>query len=41
MNQSPWLGKAGGDGPAFAEPWQARAFAMVVSLHDRGLYTWA
>lgn len=27
--------------PAFAEPWEARAFAMVVSLHERGLYTWA
>lgn len=25
----------------FAEPWEARAFAIVVSLYDRGLYTWA
>ena len=40
MNQSPWLGIAG-DEPVFAEPWQARAFAMVVSLHERGLYSWA
>lgn len=32
---------SGGDAPVFAEPWEARAFAMVVSLHERGLYTWA
>jgi Nitrile hydratase beta subunit, N-terminal len=24
----------------FQEPWEARAFAIVVSLHERGLYTW-
>ena len=29
------------DGPVFAEPWEARAFAIAVSLHERGLYTWA
>lgn len=33
-----------GDGvqgePVFAEPWQAQAFAMVVQLHARGLFTW-
>lgn len=28
------------DGPVFAEPWQAQAFAMTVSLHARGLFTW-
>ena len=28
-------------GPVFAEPWQAQAFAMVVSLHDRGVFTWS
>ncbi len=28
------------DGPVFAEPWQARAFAMTVSLHQRGLFSW-
>jgi nitrile hydratase accessory protein len=27
-------------GPVFAEPWQAQAFAMAVSLHDEGLFTW-
>ena len=26
--------------PAFAEPWQARAFACAVELSRRGLYTW-
>ncbi len=26
--------------PVFAEPWQAQAFALVVSLHQRGLFTW-
>jgi nitrile hydratase accessory protein len=27
-------------GPVFAEPWQAHAFAMVLQLHQRGLFTW-
>ena len=26
--------------PHFAEPWQAHAFAIVVRLHERGLFTW-
>jgi nitrile hydratase accessory protein len=26
--------------PVFAEPWQAHAFALVVKLHERGLFTW-
>lgn len=26
--------------PAFAEPWQARAFACAVELSRRGLYSW-
>ena len=25
----------------FDEPWQARAFALVVSLHESGLFSWA
>jgi nitrile hydratase accessory protein len=29
------------DGPVFAEPWQAQAFAMAVLLHERGVFTWA
>lgn len=28
------------DGPIFAEPWQAQAFAMTLALHERGLFTW-
>jgi nitrile hydratase accessory protein len=30
----------GPDGPVFAAPWQAQAFAMVLSLHERGVFTW-
>lgn len=26
--------------PVFAEAWQAQAFAMVIGLHDRRLFTW-
>ena len=28
------------DGPVFREPWEARAFAMAVTLHARGLFSW-
>lgn len=31
---------AGVDEPVFAEPWQAEAFALVVALHDRGVFGW-
>ena len=27
-------------GPVFAEPWQARAFALTLELHERGCFTW-
>ena len=27
--------------PVFEEPWQAHAFAMTVSLHERGVFTWS
>jgi len=27
-------------GPVFAEPWQASAFALAVSLSDQGHFTW-
>ena len=33
-------GPTDGGGPAFREPWEAQAFALVVSLHRQGLYTW-
>ena len=28
------------DGPVFNEPWEARAFAMTLALHERGVFTW-
>ncbi|MGD9536433.1 MAG: nitrile hydratase accessory protein [Alphaproteobacteria bacterium] len=28
------------DGPLFAEPWQAQAFALTVKLHEAGHFTW-
>ena len=28
------------EGPVFREPWEAQAFAMVLALHARGLFTW-
>ncbi len=28
------------EGPVFAEPWQAQAFAMAVDLSRQGLFTW-
>lgn len=36
MNTAPTLA----DTPPFAEPWQAQAFAMVLQLHERGLFSW-
>ena len=27
-------------GPVFSEPWEAHAFAMALTLHERGLFTW-
>jgi nitrile hydratase accessory protein len=29
------------DGPVFSEPWEARAFALAVALHDGGLFAWS
>lgn len=34
----PWLGERAA--PVFREPWEAHAFAMVLTLHERGLFTW-
>jgi nitrile hydratase accessory protein len=28
------------EGPVFREPWEAQAFAMALTLFDRGLFTW-
>lgn len=29
------------DGPVFREPWEARAFALALALHERGLFAWS
>lgn len=29
------------DGPVFAEPWEAQAFALTVKLHEQGHFTWS
>lgn len=31
----------GADESVFSEPWQAQAFALTVSLHAGGLFTWS
>lgn len=28
------------EGPTFAAPWQAHAFALAVRLHEQGVFTW-
>jgi len=28
------------DGPVFRQPWEAQAFAMALTLHARGVFTW-
>ena len=28
------------EGPVFAEPWQAQAFALTVALHEGGCFAW-
>lgn len=33
-------GRRDDDGPVFAEPWQAQAFAMAVKLHEQGVFSW-
>jgi hypothetical protein len=27
------------EGPVFAEPWQAQAFALVIALQNKGIFT--
>jgi nitrile hydratase accessory protein len=29
------------NGPVFKAPWEAEAFALAVSLNERGVFTWA
>lgn len=28
------------EGPVFREPWEAHAFALAVTLHGKGVFTW-
>lgn len=28
------------EGPVFNEPWEAQAFALVLALHEKGLFSW-
>jgi nitrile hydratase accessory protein len=28
------------EGPVFEQPWQAHAFAVTLTLHERGVFTW-
>jgi nitrile hydratase accessory protein len=28
------------DGPVFQEAWEAQAFAMALTLHEKGVFTW-
>ena len=36
----PGMPTIGGTEPVFREPWEAHAFAMALTLHQRGLFTW-
>jgi nitrile hydratase accessory protein len=36
----PGLPRDDQDEPVFRAPWEAHAFALVVQLHERGLFTW-
>ena len=29
------------DGPVFREPWEAQAFALALSLNERGVFSWS
>ena len=35
---NPW--SEDGAAPVFREPWEAHAFAMVLTLHQRGVFSW-
>ncbi|WP_373503583.1 nitrile hydratase accessory protein [Aestuariivirga sp.] len=39
LAESPLLPKDN-DGPVFARPWEAQAFAMAVKLNEAGVFTW-
>ncbi len=29
------------EGPVFREPWEAQVFALALSLHERGVFSWS
>lgn len=31
----------GADGPVFGEPWEAQSFAITLTMHEQGLFTWS
>ncbi|WP_313901431.1 MULTISPECIES: nitrile hydratase accessory protein [unclassified Methylobacterium] len=37
---SPSPDRSNSEAPVFREPWEAQVFAMAVSLHEAGLFTW-
>ncbi len=39
-NDSPFQFATQEDEHPFKEPWQAHAFAIAVSLHEKGVFTW-
>ena len=40
LGTCPGLPLGDDNAPVFAEPWMAQAFAMVLQLHQTGLFTW-
>ncbi|WP_136634553.1 nitrile hydratase accessory protein [Pseudooceanicola onchidii] len=40
MPNNPAIPGLDGDAPHFFAPWQAKAFALTVHLHDQGRFTW-
>jgi len=40
MNEGFAVAGRDGDGPAFAAPWEAHAFALALLLHERGVFSW-
>lgn len=41
LSLSEGLPRSAEGAPAFAEPWQAQAFAITVHLHARGVFSWS
>ena len=42
MSDEAWLRQPRpDDSPVFREPWEAQAFAIVVALHQQGLFSWS